>query len=53
MHGVKHAIRIPANNRLERNVMEVPTSLVGWPSHEPVVWCKNFLYQAAVLVAAA
>ena len=45
--GVKYAIRIPANDSLERVIAELLTRPVGRPSHKPVVWYKGFLYQAA------
>jgi hypothetical protein len=45
--GVKYAIRIPANESLERDIAELPTRPVGRPSHKPVVRYKSFLYQAA------
>jgi len=45
--GVKYAIRIPANDSLERDIAELLTRPVGRPSRKPVVWHKNFLYQAA------
>ncbi len=45
--GVKYAIRIPANDSLERDIAEVLTRPVGRPSHKPVVRYKSFLYQAA------
>jgi len=44
--GVKYAIRIPANESLERDIAELLTRPVGRRSHRPVVWCKSFLYQA-------
>jgi hypothetical protein len=44
---VKYAIRIPANDSLERNIAELPTRPMACPSHKPVVRCKSFLYQAA------
>ncbi len=44
---MKHAIRIPANDSLERDISELLTRSVGRPSHKPVVWYKGFLYQAA------
>jgi hypothetical protein len=44
---VKYAIRIPANDSLERDIAELLTRPVGRPSHNPVVWYKGFLYQAA------
>jgi hypothetical protein len=45
--GVKYAIRIPANESLERDIAELLTRPVGRPSHKPVVTYKSFLYQAA------
>jgi hypothetical protein len=45
--GVKYAIRIPANESLERDISELLTRPVGRPSHKPVFWYKSFLYQAA------
>jgi len=45
--GVKYAIRIPANDNLERDIAELLTRPVGRPSHKPVVRYKSFLYQAA------
>ncbi len=45
--GVKYAIRIPANDSLERDIAELLTRPAGRPSHKPVVWYKSFLYQAA------
>ncbi len=45
--GLKYAIRIPANDSLERDISELLTRPVGRPSHNPVVWYKGFLYQAA------
>jgi len=45
--GVRYAIRIPANENLERDIAALPTRPVGRPSHRPVVWYKGFLGQAA------
>jgi len=45
--GVKYAIRIAANDSLERDIAELLTRPMGRPSHKPVVWYKGFLYQAA------
>jgi hypothetical protein len=45
--GVKYAIRIPANEKLERDIAELLTRPVGRPSHKPLIWYKSFLYQAA------
>jgi hypothetical protein len=44
--GVKYAIRIPANDSLERDVAELLTRPAGRPTHKPVVRYKSFLYQA-------
>ena len=44
--GVKYAIRIPANDSLERDIAGLLTRPVGRPSHKPVIWSKSFLYQA-------
>jgi hypothetical protein len=43
---VKYAIRLPANDNLERDIAELLTRPVGRPSYQPVVWLKSFLYQA-------
>jgi len=45
--GVKYAIRIPANDNLQRDIAELLTRPVGRPSHRPLVRYKSFLYQAA------
>jgi len=45
--GVKYAIRIPANDSLERDIAELLTRPVGRPSHKPVVCYKGFLYRGA------
>jgi hypothetical protein len=45
--GVKYAIRIPANDSLERDIAELLTRPVGRPSHKPVVSYKSFLYETA------
>ncbi len=44
---MKYAIRIAANDSLERDIAELLTRPVGRPSHKPVVRYKSFLYQAA------
>lgn len=44
---VQYAIRLPANDNLQRNIKELLTRPVGRPSHKPVVRYKSFLYQAA------
>jgi len=45
--GVKHAIRIPANENLKRDIAELPTRPVGRLSHQPVVGYKGFLYHCS------
>jgi len=45
--GVKYAIRIPANENLDRDITELLARPVGRPSHKPVVRYKGFLYRAA------
>jgi hypothetical protein len=44
---VKYAIRLPANDNLDRNITELLTRPLGRPSYKPGVWFKSFLYQAA------
>ena len=44
--GVKYAIRLPANDCLERDIAELLTRPVGRPSHKPLVRYKGFLCQA-------
>jgi hypothetical protein len=44
---VKYAIRLPANDNLQRNITELLTRPVGRPSYKPVVRHKSFFYQAA------
>jgi len=44
--GAKYAIRIPANDNLQRDIAELLTRPVGRPSHRPLVRYKSFLYQA-------
>jgi hypothetical protein len=44
---VKYAIRLPANDNLQRNITELLTRPVGRPSYKPVMRYKSFLYQAA------
>jgi hypothetical protein len=38
---VKYAIRLPANDNLQRNITELLTRPVGRPSHKPVVRYKS------------
>ncbi len=45
--GVKYAMRIPANDSLERDIAELLTRPIGRPSQKPVIWYKGFLYRAA------
>ena len=45
--GVKYAIRIPANDSLERDIAELLPRPVGRPSKKPLVEYKGFLYRAA------
>ena len=45
--GVKYAIRIPANDSLERDVAELLPRPVGRPSQKPLIEYKGFLCQAA------
>jgi hypothetical protein len=44
--GAKYAIRIPANDSLQRDIAELLTRPVGRPSHRPLVRYKSFLYEA-------
>jgi hypothetical protein len=44
---VKYAIRLPANDNLQRNIRDLLTRPVGRPSHKPAFRFKSFLYQAA------
>jgi len=45
--GVRYAIRLPANNILERRIQDVLTRPRGRPSHAPLVRYRSFEYQAA------
>lgn len=45
--GVRYAIRLPANDVLERQVEDLLTRPRGRPSHAPLVRCRSFHYQAA------
>jgi len=44
---VQYAIRLPANDHLQRNIRELLTRPVGRPSQKPVVRFKSFFNQAA------
>jgi hypothetical protein len=43
---VKYAIRLPANDHLQRTITALLTRPVGRPSYKPVVRYKSFLYPA-------
>jgi len=50
--SLKYAIRLPANDSLERDIAELLTQPVGRPSHKPVVWykcCRQHLYHYVTL----
>ena len=49
---VNYAIRLPANDNLQRNIRELLTRPVGRPSQKPVFRFKSFLYQAAIWTVA-
>ena len=42
--GVKYAIRIPANENLQRDIEELLKRPVGRPGKKPLVEYKSFLY---------
>jgi len=44
--GYLYAIRLPANEVLQREIEPLLTRPVGRPSNKPVVWHHDFLYQA-------
>ena len=44
---MKYAIRIPANDILQRDIEELLKRPVGRPTKKPLVEYKGFLYQAA------
>ena len=44
---VQYALRLPANDNLQRNIRELLTRPVRRPSHKAGVRFKSFLYQAA------
>ena len=46
---MKYAIRIPANENLERDVAELLPRPVGRPSHKPIVWYKRLSLQGRQL----
>jgi hypothetical protein len=45
--GVKYAIRLPANENLERHIEKLLTRPAGRPSQKPLVRYKVFLYRVA------
>jgi hypothetical protein len=45
--GVRYAIRLPANDVLERQIEDLLTRPRGRPSHAPLVRYRSFRYQAA------
>ena len=45
--GVRYAIRLPANDVLERRIEGLLTRPRGRPSHAPLVRYRSFEYQAA------
>ena len=45
--GYLYAIRLPANDVLQREIEHLLTRPVGRPSKKPVVWYHDFMYQAA------
>ena len=45
--GVAYAIRLPANQVLERAIEDLLTRPRGRPSHAPLVRCRSVQYQAA------
>jgi hypothetical protein len=46
---VKYAIRLPANDNLERNITALLRRPVGRPSYKAVVRFESFLYQGSRL----
>jgi len=44
--GYGYAIRLPANDVLQREIAPLLTRPVGRPANAPVVWYVDFLYQA-------
>jgi len=44
--GYLYAIRLPANDVLQREIEPLLTRPVGRPANEPLVWYDDFLYQA-------
>jgi hypothetical protein len=44
--GIRYAIRLPANQVLQRRIGHLLTRPVGRPPKKPVVWFASFRYQA-------
>jgi hypothetical protein len=44
---VKYAIRLPANDNLQRSIVELLIRPTGRPGYKPIVRYQSFLYQAA------
>jgi Transposase DDE domain group 1 len=44
--GIRYAIRLPANQVLQRRIGHLLTRPVGRPPRKPVVWFTSFRYQA-------
>jgi hypothetical protein len=44
--GVRYAIRLPANDILERRIEDLLTRPRGRPNHAPLVRYRSFEYQA-------
>src|SRR5215472_6675090 len=45
--GARYAIRLPANDVVERQIEDLLTRPRGRPSYAPLVWYRSFHYQAA------
>ena len=50
---VKYAIRLPANDNLQRNITELLTRPVGRPSYKPLVWVQELSLPGGELEAGA
>jgi hypothetical protein len=44
--GIRYAIRLPANQVLQRRIKHLLTRPVGRPPKKPIVWVTSFRYQA-------
>jgi len=45
--GFLYAIRLPANDVLQKEIEHLLTRPVGRPSKKPIIWYDDFMYQAA------